>query len=817
MKKKMKPFQFVFCFCFWKKKFLLMSKKARKKSIKEGGIGNEEVQQLYKRFKPKPMEFLSRGKLHDRRLLRQGGLRTYKRNSEKTLRLVHVFLFNDYFLITTRSSSRSTHYTLRTLIFVESLDDVTQVRDGSDNSNVIKLLHRSSTPVVLVALDCDDAVSWVDDLNYVRTGCVGPRASTLRQRSRSSDENALAFLEAKEDEARQQRRSQRDSERERRRQLEQGAGADGERQIDLDDVRRPDDDDDDSDEDDDEEDDFGIEADRSRGSGYVSVAEDLSIWDSPTEAADGNVSGDNDVDAPAPAKRKPACRLLRERPPGIAQQPRSGSAVALPQLSSIAAKVSVRRSGSLSSGLSPQGAQASSSSAASSTSSSTIPDTCRIYYDSTDETGNEFFTLRVRRGMTVTVLRERVEAKLRNLRMSIAGDLSRFVVHALDERGGERLTLPESAPVFGAHDRLFFGELRSAKAVALLRHGSIRMSARERMDQTRLPKAADVAEWLRASRECAKLDVALQQLFTAPPVSRERVDSRSHALLLEFYSLDVGDSLRFDVTLLAVVVDVLRVCLDNGKRRSPADAKSMALTGAEREVVRDVGERLVRWARVKRYRTPIVRFGGLAVLQALASMRLWGAQGERMRSRYVVYVDLSAGIDASALNFSRVLGSGSFGTVFLMHLPGSPPKGEAIKRLCDPASMEMVSRELTMQTMLCHPNIVQLRGIFSLREVEGSGARATEHVYIHLVTRYAADGNLRSFFAKYAGSVSVYEKVVLARDVAAGLAYLHSCGVVHRDLKRYVCKSRVARVRVHGSMSSGKDCFAGILTSIFLF
>eukprot|EP00026_Physarum_polycephalum_P015182 Phypoly_transcript_15806.p1 GENE.Phypoly_transcript_15806~~Phypoly_transcript_15806.p1 ORF type:complete len:275 (+),score=30.70 Phypoly_transcript_15806:29-826(+) len=78
--------------------------------------------------------------------------------------------------------------------------------------------------------------------------------------------------------------------------------------------------------------------------------------------------------------------------------------------------------------------------------------------------------------------------------------------------------------------------------------------------------------------------------------------------------------------------------------------------------------------------------------------------------------------------------------------------------------------ELMTLSKLNHPNIIKFYG--------GSLDRSQ----ICIVMEYLQNGNLRDLLLKKS-SFSYFAKLQLLHDIAAGLAYLHSQSVIHRDLK----------------------------------
>ena len=82
----------------------------------------------------------------------------------------------------------------------------------------------------------------------------------------------------------------------------------------------------------------------------------------------------------------------------------------------------------------------------------------------------------------------------------------------------------------------------------------------------------------------------------------------------------------------------------------------------------------------------------------------------------------------------------------------------------------MLKREATILFNLKHKNIIYLLGIVEPWDFE-----------TWLVTEYCNKGNLKDFLNKE--TPSVFVRLQIAIDIASGLHYLHSQGIVHFDVK----------------------------------
>lgn len=83
-----------------------------------------------------------------------------------------------------------------------------------------------------------------------------------------------------------------------------------------------------------------------------------------------------------------------------------------------------------------------------------------------------------------------------------------------------------------------------------------------------------------------------------------------------------------------------------------------------------------------------------------------------------------------------------------------------------------VAQEVRLLAFLKHPGIVAYKDSF----IEGG--------VMHIVMEYATGGSLHEFLVKRAGELLPEERVLeLFVQVADALRYVHSCNVLHRDLK----------------------------------
>lgn len=124
----------------------------------------------------------------------------------------------------------------------------------------------------------------------------------------------------------------------------------------------------------------------------------------------------------------------------------------------------------------------------------------------------------------------------------------------------------------------------------------------------------------------------------------------------------------------------------------------------------------------------------------------------------------------------KIVGNGSFGVVFQTKLS---PSGEdaAIKRVLQDKRFK--NRELQIMRIVRHPNIVELKAFYY-----SNGDRKDE-VYLNLVLEYVPETVYRAsrYFNKMKTTMPVLEVKLYIYQLFRSLAYIHSQGICHRDIK----------------------------------
>ncbi|MCJ1385923.1 regulator of ime2 [Xylographa soralifera] len=124
----------------------------------------------------------------------------------------------------------------------------------------------------------------------------------------------------------------------------------------------------------------------------------------------------------------------------------------------------------------------------------------------------------------------------------------------------------------------------------------------------------------------------------------------------------------------------------------------------------------------------------------------------------------------------KIVGNGSFGVVFQTKLA---PNGEdaAIKRVLQDKRFK--NRELQIMRIVRHPNIVELKAFYY------SNGERKDEVYLNLVLEFVPETVYRAsrFFNKMKTTMPILEIKIYIYQLFRSLAYIHSQGICHRDIK----------------------------------
>jgi len=128
-------------------------------------------------------------------------------------------------------------------------------------------------------------------------------------------------------------------------------------------------------------------------------------------------------------------------------------------------------------------------------------------------------------------------------------------------------------------------------------------------------------------------------------------------------------------------------------------------------------------------------------------------------------------IDYRDLENVQQIGGGNFGQVSKGTYFGTEV---AIKQLLDVDDKDMhkyIEREMATLRDMRHPNVVQFMGL----------SRKVTDVFI--ITEYISGGDLRKILKDETKELSWLLRSRIATDVAYAMTFLHSKGLIHRDLK----------------------------------
>ncbi|KAG0223873.1 hypothetical protein BGW42_005497 [Actinomortierella wolfii] len=131
---------------------------------------------------------------------------------------------------------------------------------------------------------------------------------------------------------------------------------------------------------------------------------------------------------------------------------------------------------------------------------------------------------------------------------------------------------------------------------------------------------------------------------------------------------------------------------------------------------------------------------------------------------------LQVQIAGSPPKLGRVIGRGGFGKVHMAHWDGQPCAVKIFFVSQSEASQKDIRKEIKIMKQLRHPNIILFR-----KEVRAGGRLA-------FIMEYAENGSLdMAIRSKTQLEWSIKENIT--QGIIRGLAYIHTEGIIHRDLK----------------------------------
>ncbi|KAF5271995.1 hypothetical protein FQR65_LT04976 [Abscondita terminalis] len=134
---------------------------------------------------------------------------------------------------------------------------------------------------------------------------------------------------------------------------------------------------------------------------------------------------------------------------------------------------------------------------------------------------------------------------------------------------------------------------------------------------------------------------------------------------------------------------------------------------------------------------------------------------------------------ASDLVKGELLGQGFFGQVYKVTTKDTS-EVMVVKELyrVDEEAQRNFLKEVAVLRSLHHTNVLRFIGVLYKEQ------------RLHLVTEYIAGGTLRELIHDLSQPLPWEQRVSFAKDIAAGMAYLHSMNIIHRDLNSHNCLVR---------------------------
>lgn len=127
----------------------------------------------------------------------------------------------------------------------------------------------------------------------------------------------------------------------------------------------------------------------------------------------------------------------------------------------------------------------------------------------------------------------------------------------------------------------------------------------------------------------------------------------------------------------------------------------------------------------------------------------------------------------------ELIGKGFFGKIFKV-THKSTNEIMVLKELyrVDEDAQKNFLKEVAVLRSLEHPNVLKFIGILYKEK------------NLHLITEYVPGGSLKQVVHDSEVPLCHFQKLLFAKDIASGMAYLHSKNIIHRDLNSLNCLVR---------------------------
>jgi serine/threonine protein kinase len=128
-------------------------------------------------------------------------------------------------------------------------------------------------------------------------------------------------------------------------------------------------------------------------------------------------------------------------------------------------------------------------------------------------------------------------------------------------------------------------------------------------------------------------------------------------------------------------------------------------------------------------------------------------------------------IKESDVKIIKELARGQSGTVYIGNWKGREVAVKVFRaRVLSPSEIESFRREIYVLANLTHPAVLSMLGF-------------TDVAPFYIVTEYLKNESLFKCLRKNPDSLRPTRRTIIAYDIARGLEFLHSSGVIHRDMK----------------------------------